>query len=509
MLYPKREHPLTEGEFKNPTSEYRATPFWSWNTKLDKEDLVWQIGELKKMGYGGFHMHPRVGLATPYLSDEFMDAVKACVEKARQADMLPWLYDEDRWPSGAAGGLVTKNPAYRQRYLLLTRRPYAGQGPGVTTNVTSTAAADRAENGTLLACYDVTLDKDGCLASYRRSDPKDPPQSGFKFYVYAETSLPSPWFNDQTYVDTLNPRAIERFIEITYETYARALGDRFGAAGAGVIPGVFTDEPSVRGRMTLPFAGGTGDVTLPYTDDFPETFFYKYSCDILDHIPVLLWEPLPGAGAAEGLKHRWRYHDHVCERFVTAFGDTLGAWCAAHGLALTGHLLSERTLYQQTLRLGEAMRCYRGFQIPGIDILIDDKELSTAKQAASVSAQYGRAGVLSELYGVTQWDFDFKGHKLQGDWQAALGVTLRCHHLSFMSMEGEAKRDWPASILYQSPWWEKYPLIEDHFARLNTALTRGAAAAPGRRHPPHRVLLARLRPERPDPGGPESTGRGL
>jgi len=80
---------------------------------------------------------------------------------------------------------------------------------------------------------------------------------------------------------------------------------------------------------------------------------------------------------------------------------------------------------------------------------------------------------MSELYGVTNWDFDFVGHKAQGDWQAALGVTVRVPHLSWVSMAGEAKRDYPASVHYQSPWYKEYPLIEDHFARLNTVLTRG------------------------------------
>ena len=46
-------------------------------------------------------------------------------------------------------------------------------------------------------------------------------------------------------------------------------------------------------------------------------------------------------------------------------------------------------------------------------------------------------------------------------------------HLSWVSMAGEAKRDYPASINYQSPWYKEYKYIEDHFARLNTALTRG------------------------------------
>jgi hypothetical protein len=55
------------------------------------------------------------------------------------------------------------------------------------------------------------------------------------------------------------------------------------------------------------------------------------------------------------------------------------------------------------------------------------------------------------MYGVLEWDVTFRQHKLQGDWLAALGVTTRVHHLAFMSMGGEAKRDWPAAIGWQSP----------------------------------------------------------
>ncbi|MFR6334431.1 MAG: hypothetical protein ACLUOI_40395, partial [Eisenbergiella sp.] len=162
-------------------------------------------------------------------------------------------------------------------------------------------------------------------------------------------------------------------------------------------------------------------------------------------------------------------------QFSSSFADTIGNWCKDHGIMLTGHMMEEPTLTSQTNALGEAMRSYRSFQMPGIDMLCDWREYTTAKQAQSASHQYGCPGVLSELYGVTNWDFDFRGHKLAGDWQAALGVTLRVHHLSWDSMNGEAKRDYPASIFYQSPWYKEYGMIEEHFARVNTALTRGKA----------------------------------
>ena len=70
MLYPKNtEHQLSEQLFKAPGCEYRGTPFWAWNCELQKEDLLWQLEVMKKMGFGGAHMHVRTGMATPYLSE--------------------------------------------------------------------------------------------------------------------------------------------------------------------------------------------------------------------------------------------------------------------------------------------------------------------------------------------------------------------------------------------------------------------------------------------------------
>ena len=89
MLYKKNSAPeLTNELFRNPTSEYRGTPFWAWNCKLEKEELERQIEVLKEMGFGGFHMHSRSGLSTEYLSEEFMDMVKFCRDKEEKENML-------------------------------------------------------------------------------------------------------------------------------------------------------------------------------------------------------------------------------------------------------------------------------------------------------------------------------------------------------------------------------------------------------------------------------------
>ena len=464
MLYPRSTDPSLSPElFRNPGCEYRGTPFWAWNCELEKDELLRQLEVLKKMGLGGAHMHVRTGMATPYLSDEHMDLVKACVEKCREENMLAWLYDEDRWPSGAAGGIVTKDPERRACQLLFTATPY-GAVAADAENLHMSGESVRSANGSLLACYDVQLDENGCLIS-GKPIPEDAPAKGQKWYAYVETALPNPWYNNQTYANTLDKETIRKFIEVTYERYLKAVGDDFG----GVVPAIFTDEPQFSRKGTLGFASEGKDVILPWSKDVPDTFRAAYGEDIVENLPELLWE-LPDEKRS---LIRYHYHDHIAERFAQAFADQCGKWCEDHNLMLTGHMMEEPTLESQTAALGEAMRSYRGFQLPGIDMLCARFEFTTAKQAQSAARQYGRPGVLSELYGVTGWAFDFRGHKLHGDWQAALGVTVRVQHLSWVSMKGEAKRDYPASISYQSPWWQDYSVVEDHFARVNTALTRG------------------------------------
>ncbi len=450
MLYDKnRKNPTLDRDlFANPTAEYRGTPFWAWNCDLQKEELLRQIDIFKEMGLGGFHMHCRDGMSTTYLSDDFMDLVKACTDHAKENQMLSWLYDEDKWPSGFGGGYVTKDEAYRQRSLLFTCDP------------DYTPAA----NAILIARFDIVLGEDKCLRSYKKVNEGDNIE-GTLWSVWREIAQNSARYNNQSYVDTMNKKAIERFIEITHERYFDTVGDEFGKT----VPAIFTDEPQFARKGTLAFADSKQNVTLPWTDDLEETFTAAYGESLVDHLPELLWDLPDGRVSLT----RYHYHDHVSERFAQAFADTCGDWCKAHGIELTGHMMEEPTLRSQTAAIGDCMRSYRSFGIPGIDMLCAYFEITTAKQCQSAVHQYGRPGMMSELYGVTGWDFDFRGHKLHGDWQAALGVTVRVQHLSWVSMRGTAKRDYPASISYQSPWYKEYRYVEDHFGRVNTALTRG------------------------------------
>ncbi len=469
MLYPKNKKQTLEDElFRAPTSEYRGTPFWAWNAHPEKDELRRQIEIFRQMGFGGFHMHVRSGMDQEYLSDSFFDCIRTCVGEAKEKQMLAWLYDEDRWPSGAVGGLLTKDPANRQHFLLFTCTPYCGKTYKRPLTASGSNWAERTENGELLACYDVELDQDGCLKSYRRIG-EDEAAEGKKWYAYVETPSPNPWYNGQTYADLLNPRVTEQFVNMTHAKYKEELGGSFDNS---VVPAIFTDEPQMAQKRPLPEAfAEDAEAVLPWSEGMERDFLATEGVDMLDCMPELFWNLAENRPS----QLRWRFHNYITERFVRSFADVCGAWCEENGLPLTGHVMREPTLASQTGATGETMRSYRSFTIPGIDMLQNSYEYTTAKQAQSAVRQYGREGMTSELYGCTGWNYDFAGYKRQGDWQAALGVTVRVPHLSFLSMRGEAKRDYPASISYQSPWWKDFAHVEDHFARLATALTRGKA----------------------------------
>ena len=445
--------------FRKPTAEYRGAPFWAWNCKLDRDQILRQIDYFKEMGFGGFHMHSRVGMATKYLGEEFMGHIKACVKKAKNEKLLAWLYDEDRWASGAAGGYLTKEKKYRKKYLCLSlNRPQ--------TLLTDKVLAYNEGQPYFLAAYDLSLDEEGKIASYCRIGI-DEEAKGAKWYASVRALPDDPWFNNQAYPDTMDEETIAKFIEITYEAYYKAVGEDFD----GAVPAIFTDEPNCLcyNKIYADRAKDTDDLYATWSRFWEEKYEERYGEDILDRLPELFWMTPDSRDSLI----KYRYYDLCAELFARAFSDQCGKWCEDHGLALTGHILREATLKEQVPATGDNMRQYRSFTIPGIDILCDNVELNTAKQCQSVVHQMGKEAMLSELYGVTNWDFDFRGHKFQGDWQAALGVTVRVPHLSWMSMAGEAKRDYPASIFYQSAWYKEYPYLEDHFARLNTALTRG------------------------------------
>jgi len=426
--------------FRNPGTEYRGAPFWSWNDRLEDAELVRQIESMMQAGMGGFFMHSRTGLLTEYMSEEWMQHIRTCVNAARERGMLAWLYDEDRWPSGFAGGDVpAMHPSFRAKHITWQR--------GET--------ADPAEGG-VLAVYSC-VEENGQRRSFRllRAGEEVPPGQTVVRFVW-RYDPPSPWYNGGSYLDTLNPDAVAAFLRHTYDAYAREVGEQFGK----VVPGIFTDEPHY-GKFFQPDK-------LPFTERLPEEFQNTYGYPLAEALPALFFDT-PDATA-----HRYRFHRLLTQMFVQSFGKQLYDWCEQHGTHLTGHYLLEDTFPEQIAAIGAAMPLYEYMQSPGIDHLgrrLPDALL--ARQVSSVARQMGRRRVLCETYGCSGWNISFAEQKWIADNLFVQGVTYMNQHLALYSMWGGRKRDFPPSIFYQQPWWKHYRYLSDYMARVTLVLQSG------------------------------------
>lgn len=441
-----------KNELEKNSSVYRAKPFWAWNGRLDPAELRRQIRIMKKMGLGGFFMHSRVGLDTPYLSDEWFECVDTCVAEAKKLDMEAWLYDEDRWPSGSGGGLVTSNPEFQMRVL--------------ECEVLASVSEFRWDDSVVAAFSAKIEGKNASEVKPIKVELRPNVSIGHELLVFRiVVTASSDWYNGQTYLDTMNPKAVGSFIEKTHEQYKNRFGNEFG----WTVPGIFTDEPH-HGSAFGDFPDTKNQKALPWTARFIHVFKQRYGYDIADHLVELFYN-------VDGRKIspvRYNYHDCATYLFTESFSKTIGKWCDEASILSTGHVLYESPVSEQVSAVGSAMRSYEYMQAPGMDLLTEVwREFDTAKQVSSVARQFGRKWRLTETYGCTGWQFPFFGHKALGDWQLALGINLRCQHLYWYTMEGEAKRDYPASIAHQSPWWEIYSKVEDYFARAHTIMTRG------------------------------------
>ena len=82
--------------------------------------------------------------------------------------------------------------------------------------------------------YDVRLNEDGTLRSYRRV-AEDDAAEGVRWYAYLESATDDPWFNDHPYADLLDPAAVRAFMDVTHEAYAASAGAEFGKTIPAVL----------------------------------------------------------------------------------------------------------------------------------------------------------------------------------------------------------------------------------------------------------------------------------
>lgn len=410
-------------DFADPPAEYRLVPFWSWNEEMEPEEIKRQVRIIKQGGWGGAFVHSRIGLTTPYLGDDWFKAVDATLEACEEENLLVWLYDEDKWPSGYSGGTVPLADE-RFRAKALVARPVGDPIP------------------------------DDCT-------PLGEPQNGLQICQWI-APLGDPWFNGTAAVDRGSKDAMRKFIDDAYESYYERYSQHYG----GLIQAEFTDEPCMMFRIACP------EGSVPHSETAFERFQEMHGRDPRPELHKLFTD------TADSQNFRLLWHRTINDLFETNFSRQLGEWCTDHDIDLTGHYMCEHGIFAQQNWGVKIMPNYRHQQIPGIDHLgrqIDER--ITAKQCHSVVSQFGKKRMLSELYGVAGGGLSFEDRKWIALQQICLGVNLLNPHLSLYTMSGCRKRDFPQNIFYQQPWWELNHLLDDGLARLCLAMSQGVCRA--------------------------------
>ncbi|CAG7622418.1 hypothetical protein PAESOLCIP111_02424 [Paenibacillus solanacearum] len=466
-------------QFLEPSDAFTPIPFWFWNDALTKEEIVRQIGDFAEKGVMGFVLHPRIGIpeSIPYLSDTYMDLVEAAVEEASRRGMTVILYDEAMYPSGSAKGLVVQgNPEFASRGLRMAS--FDGAATVRLAEVLEpdemlvSALAVRKDGDRLTdpAAAVILTAADGQV-SFR---PADSSQS-WSILLFIETfskgTIRGIHFgeddgepNAPASADLLRPEATRKFIRLTHERYYERLARYFGST----IIAFFTDEPDMLGRRHR-------KGLRPWTTGFLGRFVREGGRE--EDLPLLWME----ADSAESVRRAYR--KTVQRQLTESYYKPLSDWCAAHGIALTGHPAASDDIGLLDL-----------FHIPGQDVVwrwvapedrkgLEGHHSTAGKCSADAARHRSRRRNINEFLGVcgkgAGWELTAGDMKWYIDWLVVRGVNMLCPHAFYYSIDGP--RRWgerPPDVGPNNIWWPHYAAFSRYMKRMSWLMTDSRNATP-------------------------------
>ena len=458
-------------DFAGAPRSYGAIPFWFWNDDLDEAELLRQLRALAAGGCAGVVIHPRTGLSARigYLTPTYFHLVRRVVDECRSLGLQVVLYDEGSYPSGAAGGqVVAANPAHAARALILKNHPVTGPWTGYL-RVADGRSLEARPVCAVLARTDgdavdptslqlLPMDDRGLVrvavdaGSWAVLGCLDVPSGGRIRGTLAHED--DGMATAPAAGDLLNPDAVASFLRLTHDRYAAALGGHLGTA----VVALFTDEPSVLGR-------GSRRGAWPFTAGFDAwlaTRLGRTVDDLHAWLPALWLDYGPATGAFRHEVER-AVHARLDETFYRAQAD----WCAAHGLALTGHPAESNDLTGLARFHWPGQDAVWRWVAPGDGTRIEGAHSVSARAASSAARLAGRARNATELFGAYGWRLSLDEAKWLIDWHLARGTDLFFPHAAFYSVRGGRAFESEPDVALQNPWWPHFQGLLAYVRRMS------------------------------------------
>lgn len=446
--------------FRSPPVDYGPAPLLVFNDEHEGEAGEARITEVleghERVGYGGVFLHPRPGLMTEYLSARWFELMRHAVKECLRLGLVPYLYDENSYPSGFAGGHVpARVPEARSRYVSAV----FGAGPdGVPDDHLSIHTWDGERSGQAVEKGEI--------------------QPGHGWVAFVMGSMqPLAWHGETVYPSLLDPRTSETFLDTTYEAYRRELGELWEK-----VPAVFTDEPHLPAEGHGPWSPG-----LHITPYLLGQFRQRKNYDLRLHLASIFYD------IGDYGRVRFDLYDLMHALWVENWALPMKEWCEERGVALTGHYLEHDWPCPYATPGHVHMLAHMHW--PGTDMLEtflltghdfhdiqnfhpteegrEPHGLMYLRQVHSIANQLGKERVIAESWGAGGHDSTPADWARIGRWLVVHGVNLLVPHLSFLTIRGTRKSDHPQTFSDHSPWYGHLRPLNDELGRLCWAANRG------------------------------------
>ena len=429
------------------------------------------LTDIASRGFGGIvnNISTRNYLQNPEEHEVFAFVANEC----ERMGLRLWIYDEDGYPSGGAGGLtLAENPDFEATAVVMGKSTL---NPGETTTVdlprghqhflyAATYPCDEGGSpipdaeGKYIPAY--TADCRYSSEAVTLQNPTSTPALALCFIrkrLYEGTHSVHNVYQSRRYIDVTNRDAVAAFLRNTYDLYAKTVPAHLNAGAGRITPkigqieAVFTDEPSLMGcYINKGLYPGTirdeYDTEMPlypvltYGRDVENAYASRYGRDLM---PDLVHIFLGDTDVSKSV--RYDYYTLLSDLYEEAFFVPISDWCARHKISFSGHLLLEDDIRFHTVFEGNFFSLMRHMHFPGIDMLQSIPSMLchgdnafTPKLISSIARAYNRPHVMSEVSAHAQ------GGKVTHDQmyaslcaQYALGVDIFTYYYGERFMDPE------------------------------------------------------------------------